>query len=79
MQNSPIEEEQGAEGLVLGGGGDMLVDGQVGQESLNFRAAHLFGVAFVMEEDVTFDPVEISGFGMERVMFEPEGFADLIE
>jgi len=71
-----IEEEEGIEGLVLGGGGDVPVHGQVGEKGLDFGRAHVIGVALVMEQDVTPDPVQVSGFGANGVMFEADGVVD---
>jgi len=47
-------------------GGDFLFDGEVGEEGLDFLRAHLFWVAFVVEEKVAFDPVIVSLFGAVR-------------
>jgi hypothetical protein len=44
-----VEEDDGAEGLVLSGGGDFTVDGQVGEEGFDLLGAHGFWVAFVMK------------------------------
>lgn len=49
------------------------------EESLDFGATHLLGMAFVVKEDVTFDPGQVTFFGMDGVMFEAKRFADLIE
>jgi hypothetical protein len=39
------EAQQGAEGLVLGGGGDLLLHGEVRQKRLDVCASHVFGMA----------------------------------
>ena len=36
-----------------------LTHGQVGEKGLNFRCAHLGGMAHVMEGDIAFDPVDV--------------------
>jgi len=41
FQQFVVGEEEGLEGLVLGGGGDVFVDGQVGEEGLDFGGAHI--------------------------------------
>jgi hypothetical protein len=51
-----IEEEQGAQGLVLGGGRDVVVNGESGQEGGGLGGAHLSPVALAVEEDVPLDP-----------------------
>jgi len=43
-----VEEEQGVERLVLGGGGDLLFDGQMGEEGFDLCLAHVNRVAFTM-------------------------------
>ena len=58
-----IEKEDGAQRLILGGGGDLLGCGKVGKELLHFGDAHFFGVTFAVKEDVVFDPVDVSVLG----------------
>ena len=41
MQNMPEKEQKSVKGLVLGGGGDSTLDGQVGEESANFLVAEV--------------------------------------
>jgi hypothetical protein len=36
---------------------------------LRFKATHFLGLAFGMEEDEAFNPVEIGFFGTEGIMF----------
>jgi hypothetical protein len=79
MHNLPIEEEQRAERLVLGGSRHVLVHGEVGEESLDLGAAHLPGVALVVKEDVAFDPEEVGLPGAWEIAPELDGFADLVE
>jgi len=77
----------------LGGGGDVLLDGQIGQKGFDFPAAHFVRMALVVEQNVAFDPVYISLFGANgtvspvalspgrpkhRVVFEPNDVTDLI-
>ncbi len=79
VQDFTVEEEDGAEGLVLGGGGDMLFTGKVGEELLDFGGAHFGGVAFAVEEDVAFGPVEVGLFGAVGVVFDAQSVAHLVE
>lgn len=51
----------------------------MGEEGLDFRGAHVFGVAFVVEDDVAFDPVAVGLFGAVGVVLEAQGVGDLIE
>ncbi len=43
-----VEKEKGGQGLILAGGGDILLDHQVGQELFDFGAVHLLRMVFVM-------------------------------
>jgi len=78
-QDFAVEEQDGLEGLIPGGGGDLFVDGQVGEEGLDFGDAHLFGMAFVVEEDVAPDPVDVSFFGAVGVVFAAQRISHAIQ
>jgi len=52
MEQLAIEEEEGAQGLVLGGGGDVFLHSQVGQEWVRLGGGHFGGVAYVAKIDV---------------------------
>lgn len=87
VEDFAVEEEEGAEGLVLGGGGDVLIDGEVGEEGFDPSAgsghslggAHVGGVLFAMKEDEALDPVDVGLFGAEGVVFEAEFVPHLIQ
>ena len=49
--------------LVLGGGGDALVNGEVIEKLGNFFFTHLVGVALSVEEDEASNPIEVGLFG----------------
>lgn len=60
LEDCAIEKQQRAERLILGGGGDVFFDGQMGEKDFNLSTAHVFRVdkplfRFV-EEDEAFDP-----------------------
>ena len=74
-----IEEEQGAQGLVLGGGSDFVVNGERGQEGGDLGGAHLSRVALAMEEDVTRDPLDVRLLGASAVLPGADGLADPVE
>jgi hypothetical protein len=74
-----VQEEQGAEGLVLGGGGAVLVTGEVGKEGFDFYLTHMARVPFAVEEDEASHPVQVLAFGAQRVMFAAQGVARPIE
>jgi hypothetical protein len=77
VEHLAIEEQEGAEGLVLGGGGDVCLDGQVGQECFHLGGAHFDRVAHVVEKDVAFDPANVGLLGADGVVLETDGVADL--
>ena len=79
LEHLVVEEQDGAEGLVLGGGRDVFIHGQVGEEGFDFGVAHRFGVAFVVEQDVSFDPLGVGLFGADGVLFISDGVTDLVE
>ncbi len=76
--NSPMNSAR-RQGLVLGGGGDVLVDRQVREEVHDLRLAHLQRVRFVVEEDEPLDPEDVGVLGPDAVMQAPGRLADLIE
>jgi len=56
------------ERLVLGGGGNLAFGCEVGDESLYFLGAHVFGMALLVEEYVAFDPIHVGLFGAVGVV-----------
>ncbi len=74
-----VQEEDGGEGLVLGGGGDVALGGKMGEEGLNVGCAHFGRVAFVAEEDEAANPVYVGFFGAVGVVFGAQGVADLVQ
>ena len=63
-----VEKQDGCKGLILSRGGDVSLRGQMAQKRLNFRCAHILWVAFVMEEDKSFDPGQVRIFGSAGVV-----------
>ncbi|MBK8129452.1 MAG: hypothetical protein IPK53_11315 [bacterium] len=57
----------------------MVVDGQVGQEGIDLGCAHYGRMAFVMEEDITANPVEVLLFGAVGIVAQAENVSELIE
>ena len=74
-----VEEQQGTEGLVLGGGGDLLLHGEVRQKRLDVCASHILGMACVVEENVPFDPGDIRLLRMQGLVLEANGIAHVVE
>src|SRR6266536_5027389 len=74
-----VEKEECGKGLVLGRGGDLFVNCQVGEEGFNFRRIHLAGMALVVKEDEALNPVGIGFFGTDGIVLDTQGLANLIE
>lgn len=79
VEDVAVEEEDGADGLVLGGGGGLAFDDEVGDELADLFGAHFFGVAFVVVEDVFANPFEVGFFGARGVLFEADVVAVVVE
>jgi len=79
LQDVAVKKENGRESLSLGGGGDLAIDGQVGQEGRDFGRAHIFGMAELVEVDRAFDPIYVSFFGTDGIMFDTDSGAELVE
>src|SRR5262249_15646021 len=63
-EDGVVEEQQGGQGRVLGGGGDAAPDGQVGEEGVEVVGAQLGGVAMSVEGEEAGDPADV---GLLRV------------
>ncbi len=79
VEHVAVEEDEGVERLVLGGGGDVEVDSQVGEEGFDLGLAHPGGVLFVVEQDEAADPVQIDLLGLVGVALAAQDVADLLE
>ena len=71
FEDVSVQKQEGMQGAVLGGGGDLLVEGEVGEKGADLGGPHVFGVAFVVKQDKAFDPTEIGDFRVVAHMFEP--------
>jgi hypothetical protein len=67
-----VKKEQGAKGLVLGGSRDVTVDSKVTEESTDFVFAHLAGVTFIVKQDKTARPIDVSLLSPDRIVFGPQ-------
>ena len=65
IQNVAIKKDDGAEGLILGGGSHFVLNSQVSYEGVDFRSAHAEGVFFVVEKDKAAHPGYVGKFGAE--------------
>jgi len=50
-----VEEQERAQRLALGGGGDLALDGEGAEEARDRGGAHVGGMALAVEEDVAAD------------------------
>ena len=78
LEDLAVEEEDGAEGLALGGGGDSSADGEVGEEGVDLVGGELPGVAAGEGEEAA-DPGEVGLFGSQGVVADPDGAPQLLE
>ena len=87
LKDVSIKEEDGAEGLVLGGFGDFSFDDKVGDELVDLADSHLIGMNIdlaavevgVMITDKFANPVQVGFFGAGRILFEADLVAVEIE
>jgi len=79
VERLAVEKEEGGKGLILGRGGDPLVSCQVGEERFDFGDAHVPGVAFVVEQDEAFDPVDRGLFSADGGVFEAQRIPDPVQ
>lgn len=79
-----IEKEDGVHGHILGAGGDVFGDGEVGEEGGDVIGAQIAGMAegsfrrFV-EVDEAGDPMDVGLFGAVGVVLGADDVSDLIE
>lgn len=72
-QNLAIQEQDGGQRLVLGGGRDMPLVGERRQERGHLRLPHLAGVAHAVVTDVAAHPVRIRPFRAQAVVARADG------
>ncbi len=75
----PVEKQDGAQGLILGGGAHLVAHGKGGEKGSEFRATHVLGVAFAVEDDDPLDPVDRRVLGARAAVSHAEGGAELVE
>lgn len=78
-ENVPIEEQDGAAGDVLRGGGDLVFGGEVGQVASDFRRSEAGGVSFAVKVDELLDAVEVGFFGAEAIMAQADRVAHFFQ
>ena len=73
LEDAAIEEDDGAECLVHGGGGDVTLDREVVEKRDDLRSPHLTRVTAAVEANEGADPVEIGFLGARGVVEATEG------
>ena len=76
LEDALVEEEDAAEGLVLGGGGDVALHGEIVEERRDLGRAELPRVAAAVERDEGTDPVDVRFLGAGGVVQAAEGGVD---
>lgn len=79
MEHLAIQEQQGAESLVLGGGCDVAFGGEMGEERLHLGCAHVFGMAFAVEKDEAFDLGDVGLLGADGIVLAADSVAHEVE
>ena len=79
VEGVAVEEEDGADGLVLGGGRGFPIHDEVGDELVDLWDTHFSRVSFVVKEDVFANPLDVGLFGAVRVLFEANIIPKLVE
>ena len=74
-----VKKQQRAESLILSGCSDALFDREMSEKSGDFFLPHFVWMAFLMKENVTANPIDVSLFGADGVMFHAQMPADAIE
>ena len=78
LEDVTIEEKDGAQRLSLGGGGDVVVDGEVGEEAIEVVGFELLGMPPVEAKEPV-DPAEVGLFGADGVVADPDRAPHLFE
>lgn len=81
VEDALVKEDQGIHRLVLGGGSDVCVYGEVGQErfDLGFGGEEVLTGPHAVETNKPHDPVHVGSLGVNGVVVQTEYLSDLIE
>jgi hypothetical protein len=74
-----IEKEKGIQGAILRRGGNMTLDGEVGEERAYVIGAHFSWVPLMVEQNKASHPADVSLLGPIAHMFEADDMTHLIE
>ena len=79
MKGIAVEEEDCADGLILGGGRGFSIHNKVGNELIDLCHSHFARVPFIVKEDIFPHPLDVSLFGAIRVLFDANIIPELVE
>ena len=81
VEDALVKEDQGIHRLVLGGGSNVCVYGEVGQErfDLGFGGEEVLTGPHAVETNKPHDPVHVGSLGVNGVVVRTEYLSDLIE
>jgi hypothetical protein len=79
FKNLLIQEQEGAERLILGGGGNMSLDSHVCEKGSDFCLAHFVWMAFAVEKNEAANPIEVGLFRADAVMLNAQMLTHTIE
>ena len=79
LQHGIVQEQQGAEGLILSGSSDLTGHSQMGQESADIIFSEFIRVLFAMEKDKAANPLEVGFLGADGIMPVAANIASLIQ
>ena len=78
-QDLPVQEEDGSQRLVLGGGGDVAIACQGGQEGHDVFRSQLPRMPPAVEEDVPAHPIGVGPLRAQAVVAETDALAQAVE
>ncbi len=78
-QDRAIQEDQGAEGLVLSGSRHVEVSSEVGEKGRHMLLPHLFGMTNAVEEDEAASPLEVCLLRAVAVVAQAERLSDSVQ
>ncbi len=79
LQHLAVKKQQRRQGLILCRGRHTTGSGEVRQERLDLRAAHLPGMFLAVKENEAANPLQISVFRAHAVVFNAQSVAYLVE
>jgi hypothetical protein len=79
VEDMAVEEEDGAERLILSRGADFPLDGKVTQEGDDVGRVEFARVAAIVEDDEASDPIDVGTLGADTVVAHAEGGSNLFQ